>query len=78
MVQGLTPTFLVGLLIISIWSLIWKGFGLWYSSRNGQRNWFVAILLLNTLGLLPIIYLIWYKPENKQKSIKLKKTKKKK
>ena len=48
---------------LSIWSLIWKGFALWRASRNNQRNWFIAVLIFNTAGLLPIIYLIWYKPQ---------------
>jgi hypothetical protein len=50
-----------GLLIISIWTLIWKGLGLWHAAKNKQKKWFVAILLINSLGLLPILYLIWFK-----------------
>src|SRR3989344_1748645 len=56
--------------IIGIWSLIWKGIGLWHSSQHKQKNWFIAILILNTLGLLPIIYLIWFKPQSKGKTKK--------
>jgi len=52
-----------GLLLISIWVVIWKGLALWHAARNEQNKWFIAILVLNTLGLLPIIYLIWYKPQ---------------
>jgi uncharacterized membrane protein YiaA len=40
-----------------LWSIIWKGIALWNASKNSQRNWFVAMLVLNTFGVLEIIYL---------------------
>lgn len=43
--------------ILMVWVIAWKGLGLWYSARNRQKNWFIAMLLLNTLGIVPIIYL---------------------
>jgi hypothetical protein len=59
-----------GLLLISVWTLIWKGFALWHSAKNKQKGWFIAILILNTIGLLPIIYLLWFKPECEDDDIK--------
>ena len=56
-------TMVLGLLVVSIWALIWKGLGLWYAGKNQQKGWFIAMLILNTLGLLPIVYLIWFKPK---------------
>lgn len=40
-----------------IWSLIWKGLALWKSARNDDRYWFLAFLLVHTLGVLEILYL---------------------
>ena len=40
-----------------VWSLIWKGLALWRSAELRQKYWFIAILLINTLGVLEIIYL---------------------
>lgn len=40
-----------------IWSLFWKGLALWRAASLKQRNWFVVMLILNTLGLIEIIYL---------------------
>ena len=48
--------FLVFLFVI-LWGLLWKGLGLWRAAKNGQRKWFVAMLVFNTLGVLPILYL---------------------
>ena len=61
---------IVVFILMGIWSLIWSGLGLWHSSQHKQKNWFIAILILNTLGLLPIIYLIWFKPQSKGKTKK--------
>ncbi|OHA95887.1 MAG: hypothetical protein A3C62_01840 [Candidatus Zambryskibacteria bacterium RIFCSPHIGHO2_02_FULL_39_16] len=43
--------------LAAIWSLIWKGLALWKSAGLRQKYWFIAILLINTLGILEIIYL---------------------
>jgi methionyl-tRNA synthetase len=47
-----------------VWTLILKGFALWYAARGNQRGWFIALLIINTLGILEIIYLIWFRPKN--------------
>ncbi len=33
---------------------------LWKAARNGQPAWFIAILVINTLALLEIIYLVFF------------------
>lgn len=38
------------------WSLVWKGLALWRAGRRGEGAWFVVLLVLNTLGILEIIY----------------------
>lgn len=47
--------------LLIIWILIWKGIGLWVAARNKQIVWFILILILATLGILPIIYLIFFR-----------------
>ena len=44
------------------WSLIWKGIALWHAARNGQKGWYVALLVVNTLGLLEILYVFVLRP----------------
>jgi len=55
-------------IILGIWEAVWKGLALWKASQNRQRNWFIAILVINTIGILPIIYLKFF-----QKKLKIKK-----
>ena len=40
-----------------IWSLIWKGFALWRAGTLRDRWWFIAILVINTFGVLEIFYM---------------------
>ena len=43
--------------LLFLWSIIWKGYALWHAASFKERNWFVAILILNTAGILEMIYL---------------------
>lgn len=47
----------VALFVIFVWSLLWKGLALWNAAKNSQRNWFMIMLVLNTIGILEIVYL---------------------
>ena len=44
-------------IILALWTLFWKGLALWKSARNDERYWFVALLVINTLGILEMLYL---------------------
>lgn len=48
------------LLLALVWTLIWKGLALWRSGQNGQSLWFVVLFVVNTLGILDIVYLLWF------------------
>lgn len=43
--------------LIILWILPWKGVALWKSARNKQTGWFIALLILNTLAILEILYI---------------------
>lgn len=43
--------------LVVLWSLPWKGVALWKAAQLSHRNWFIAILIVNTLGLLEIYYI---------------------
>lgn len=53
------PTWLPYVLIpLLLWSLFWKALALWHAARRGNTVWFIVLLLVNTIGILDIIYLI--------------------
>jgi hypothetical protein len=45
------------MVVMLAWSLIWKGLAMWKSARLNQPIWFVAILVINTFGILEILYI---------------------
>lgn len=49
--------FLGFIMVAALWSLFWKGLALWHSAQRGSPWWFVILLVVNTLGILEIIYL---------------------
>lgn len=52
------------MLVLLAWSLFWKGWALWRAARNGHKVWYVVLLLVNTVGILEILYIyIWGKPK---------------
>jgi len=58
--QNINPGLLI---IVFLWTIFWKALALWRSAKNGQRFWFIAFLIVNTLGILEIIYLFGFAKE---------------
>lgn len=38
--------------------LVLRGYALWKSAQKGQKVWFIALLIINSVGILPAIYLL--------------------
>ena len=62
------------LLPIIVWSLVWKGWALWKAARAESKVWFVVLLLVNTAGILDILYIFLF---SKSKKVAVKKSSKK-
>lgn len=52
------------LIVVALWTVIIKGYALWHAARNSQKWWFIALLVINTIGILEVIYLIWFRPKS--------------
>lgn len=52
---------------LALLDLVLKGFALWRSARNSQQVWFIALLVVNSLGILPAIYLLTNKEKKASK-----------
>jgi len=46
--------------------MYWKGRALWKAARKTRKIWFIAILILNTMGLLEIAYLFLFDKDKKE------------
>lgn len=55
------------LLPLIIWSLFWKGLALWKAGTKKEKTWFVILFLVNTIGILEIIYLLTRKKLKKKR-----------
>ncbi len=45
------------LVLAVVWSAVWKALALWKSARNNNLGWFVVFCMVNTLGILEILYI---------------------
>jgi hypothetical protein len=42
---------------LAIWETVWKALALWRAAKNDSTPWFVVLMIFNTIGMLPILYL---------------------
>jgi hypothetical protein len=63
-IEDFDPVVLTSLItvivIASLWEAVWKLISLWKSARNNQLAWFICLAIFNTVGILPIVYLLWF------------------
>jgi NADH:ubiquinone oxidoreductase subunit 6 (subunit J) len=52
-----TPLALLGALWFLI-VIVLKGYALWHAAKRNEKWWFVALLILNTAGILELVYII--------------------
>jgi len=49
---------------VLIWTIIWKAIGCWRAARKGHLIWFVLFFIVNTVGILPIVYILFFENFN--------------
>jgi len=57
-----------GFLLLIFIELIFKTVALWKAARADQMGWFIALIVFNTVGILPIIYLLFFAKKTAIKS----------
>lgn len=55
---GMSPLLLT-LAALAVVDLILKGFALWRAARMRLLWWFIAILIINSFGILPLLFLLF-------------------
>ncbi|MDD4967975.1 MAG: DUF5652 family protein [Paludibacter sp.] len=53
----------------AVWDGTWKLIGMWKAGRNNELAWFICIAIFNTMGILPIIYILLRKDQDKKKQV---------
>lgn len=54
------------IIVLIIWDAVWKLISMWKAAKRSQKGWFILLGILNTAGILPIIYLLVYKDKPEQ------------
>ena len=55
----------IAFFLLLAWSLVWKGLALWKAAQKGEKKWFIALLVINTIGILEILYLYVFSKKKK-------------
>jgi methionyl-tRNA synthetase len=55
------------LVVVFVWSFVWKLLALWKSARKNHLVWFIAMGILNTMGILEILYIYVFSDMTKSK-----------
>ena len=55
---SMLPWFIPTIIIIGTWDAVWKIIAMWKAGRNNHLAWFICIAIFNTIGILPIIYIL--------------------
>jgi len=66
-IAGINPFVITA---IMAWEIAWKGYALWKAARNNQIYWYLPLLLVNTIGILPIVYIFFFRKDRKIKETK--------
>ena len=45
---------------LAIWDGVWKLIAMWKSARHQQLGWFICLAIFNTVGILPILYILLF------------------
>lgn len=54
------------LVVLTMWVLPWKGWALWKAAKLDSKKWFIAILILNTLAILDILYIFVFSKKSEK------------
>lgn len=64
-VPVLTGGIIALLVVVGLWETIWKSIAMWKSARNNQLAWFICLLIFNTAGILPILYILCFQKKRR-------------
>lgn len=74
----ISPALISFFFILALWDVVWKAVAMWKAARNDQLSWFVIVLIFNSAGILPILYIYFLQPRHNtelEKTISKKKKK---
>jgi hypothetical protein len=65
---NLHPAWVAGLVMLAViaavWDGVWKVIAMWKSARHEQLGWFICLAVINTVGILPILYILLFQKKD--------------
>ena len=58
--MGLGAIGMILIFVIAIIAVLLKGLALWHAAKRDEKWWFIALLIINTAGILELVYLIFF------------------
>jgi len=56
--------FIAVIVVLAIWDGVWKLIAMWRSARHDQLAWFICLAIFNTIGILPILYILLFEKKS--------------
>ncbi len=57
-ISNLPEWLIIVIAILALFDSVMKLIALWKSARNNHLAWFICLAIFNTVGILPIVYLV--------------------
>jgi hypothetical protein len=57
------------ILIAVLWTIPWKGVALWRAAQRKELKWFIALLIINDLAIIEIIYIFFFSKKRSQSAV---------
>lgn len=52
-----------GMFLLVLLDTALKGWAMWRAARLEKKSWFIALLIINSMGILPLIFLLMTREE---------------
>jgi len=69
-INSMLPWIIPVISLLVIWDTVWKAIAMWKAGRNNHLAWFVCLFIFNTIGILPIIYILIQKNKAESTAIR--------
>jgi len=63
----ISAIYLIMIILISVWDGVWKLIALWKAATKRSLAWFIILAVINSAGILPILYIFVFSKSGKKK-----------
>jgi len=60
-IHSMLPWLIPIIIVLAVWDTVWRFIAMWKAARANHLAWFICIAIFNTIGILPIIYILTHR-----------------